>query len=129
MVDSIFMKSKVKKVLPISIESESLFHKLRELLNSEKLYVDPNLKIADLAEKMDTSTHELSKVINENFGKGFPEFINGYRVEEAKRLIGTNTNYTVEAIGKMSGFNSKSAFYKAFKTYTNTTPAKYNPDL
>lgn len=71
------------------------------------------------------SSHELSKLINENLNSNFTEFINKYRIEEAKQLIVTNSNYTIEAIGNSSGFNSKSAFYKAFKAYAGTTPAKF----
>ena len=74
---------------------------------------------------MNISSHELSRLINENLNSSFTEFINEYRVEEAKQLIAINANYTIEAIGNQSGFNSKSAFYKAFKTYTGTTPAKF----
>ena len=65
------------------------------------------------------------KLINDNLHKNFTDYINEYRIEEAKQLIQDNSLYTIEAIGNQSGFNSKSAFYKAFKKITNTTPAKF----
>lgn len=121
----IFEKEKIKKKKVSSNENKEQIGKLKRLMNSEKLFKNPNLKIADIAEKLDIPSHELSKIINENLHKNFTDFINEYRVEEAKELIQENSLYTIEAIGNQSGFNSKSAFYKAFKKITNTTPAKF----
>ncbi len=121
----IFEKNKVIKNARVSKESERIVDELKILISTEKPYLNPDLKIADVAQKLNISSHELSKLINENLNCNFTEFINKYRIEEAKQLIVTNSNYTIEAIGNQSGFNSKSAFYKAFKIHTGTTPAKF----
>ncbi len=121
----IFEKRKVIKSINISKESEKSIEQLIALMISEKPHKNPDLKLADVAQNLDISSHELSKLINENLQISFTEFINKYRVEEAKLLITTNSNFTIEAIGNISGFNSKSAFYKAFKIHTGTTPSKY----
>lgn len=122
----IFEKNKVIKNAHISEESEQLIDDLKSLMITEKLYTNPDIKINTVAQKLGISSHELSKLINENLHNSFTEFINKYRIEEAKQLIGTKSHYTIEAIGNLSGFNSKSAFYKSFKIHTGTTPAKFN---
>ena len=121
----IFEKNRVKKSIEFSTEDEKLIERLSSQVFSEKLFTDPNLKIADIANKLSISRHELSKLINDSLDKNFTDYINEYRVEEAKSLIMNNSLYTIEAIGNQSGFNSKSAFYKAFKKVTDTTPAKF----
>ena len=125
----VFEKRKVIKNINISKESEKSIEQLISYMVSEKPYKNPDLKLADVAQNLDISSHELSKLINENLQISFTEFINKYRVEEAKLLITTKSNYTIEGIGNISGFNSKSAFYKAFKIHTGTTPSKYESKI
>lgn len=121
----IFEKTKLKKHIPPSDQNKLYIEKLNMMMIREKLFINPDLKLSEVAQKLGISTHELSKIMNANLGKNFTDFINEYRVKEAKELLKTNTLYTIEAIGNQCGFNSKSAFYKAFKKSTNTTPAKF----
>lgn len=125
MITKVFTKRNIRKTRHDSRESKEFVAKLNALMKREKLYTDPFLKVAYLAEKLDSTPHDLSRLLNENLGQNFTEFINTYRVEEAKTLMLTNQHYTIEAIGNLSGFNSKSAFYKAFKSQIGTTPAKF----
>ena len=53
----------------------------------EKLYKDPNIKLSDIATKLDISKHQFSQLLNDNVGQNFPAFINEYRIEEAKRIM------------------------------------------
>lgn len=108
-----------------SEKSKLHIKKLNAIMANERLFANPDLKLSEVAKKLDISNHELSKLINDELDISFTEFINAYRIEEAKQLIKNNSLYTIEAIGNQSGFNSKSAFYKAFKKETNTTPAKF----
>ncbi len=121
----VFEKVKLKNNIIYSEKSNPLINQLNLIMDNERLFINPNLKLSELAEKLNISTHELSKLINEYIGKNFTDLINEYRIKEAKQLIQENSLYTIEAIGHQSGFNSKSAFYKAFKRYTDTTPAKF----
>jgi AraC-like DNA-binding protein len=99
--------------------------KLNELMKEEKLFKNANLKSSDVAKKIHLSTHQLSQLLNDNLGKSFPVFINEYKITEAKSMIKTHQNLTLEAIGYECGFNSKSTFYTTFKKIEGTTPAKY----
>jgi len=97
----------------------------------EKPYLDSDLTLPKLAEGLNVSTHHLSQVINEVHDKNFFNFINKYRVEEVKRKIQDPEfkNYTLLGIAYESGFNSKSAFNRAFRNFTGTTPSKYRDSL
>ena len=57
--------------------------------------------------------------------QSFAQFINEYRVGEAKRLLLSDAIMTMEVVAELSGYNSQSTFYTAFKQFTGTTPAKF----
>jgi AraC-like DNA-binding protein len=94
---------------------------------AHKPYVNPNLTIHELAGALKMPPHVLSKVINEGFGKNFFDFINAYRVEEFKRRMDDPRakQYTLLSLAFDVGFNSKTAFNRAFKKLTNQTPKDY----
>ncbi len=107
--------------------ADELLQKLISLMEDEKPYLDCELTLQDLAEKLSISTHNLSEVINTKLNKNFYDFINSYRVEEVKlRLADEDSkNYSIIAIAFDSGFNSKSSFNTTFKKYNNMTPSQY----
>ncbi|QZT38063.1 helix-turn-helix domain-containing protein [Halosquirtibacter xylanolyticus] len=101
--------------------------KLEQYMDSSKPYLIPQLRIKDLSDSLNVPLHHLSQVINEYFHQNFYEFINDYRVSDAKRLLMDSkySDYTLSAIGFEVGFNSKSAFYNAFKKNVGVTPMKF----
>ncbi len=96
-------------------------------LETQKAFLDPNLSLQTSSEHLNISVGYLSQIINTLGGVNFSEFINVYRINEAKRLLLNRqfANYTIAAIGLEAGFNSKSAFYTAFKKHTGETPSEY----
>ncbi|CAL2083848.1 helix-turn-helix domain-containing protein [Tenacibaculum sp. 190524A02b] len=120
-----FKQEKYKTSKIIAIESNEMLAKLQLLMTTEKLYKNSSLKLEDVALKLGVSKHQLSQVLNEYTGKNFTQYINAYRIEEAKVLIVENDKFTLEAIGKEAGFNSKTTFYNAFKKIEGVTPAVY----
>ena len=96
-------------------------------MKDSKPYLDPNLKLMDLAEALAIPMKHLSQVINQRFHKNFFDFINAYRIEEVKARIVENPvgAQTVLDIMLDSGFQSKSSFNKAFKKHTGTTPSHF----
>lgn len=110
-------------------EAEKLSTQLNHLMEKEKIYTDADLKLSDVASKLNILPHTLSQLINDNLGKSFTVLINEYRVQEAKNLIQSNTHLKLEAVGYDCGFNSKSTFYSVFKKITGTTPAKYKESV
>lgn len=97
------------------------------IMQTQKLYLSPTLTIVDLSEKLSIPVWHLSQVINEYFNQNFFNFVNGFRIEEAKQLLldSSNGRKTVLEILYEVGFNSKSAFNTAFKKHTNMTPTEY----
>ncbi|RXM51898.1 MULTISPECIES: helix-turn-helix domain-containing protein [unclassified Chryseobacterium] len=106
-------------------QADSFVSKLERLMNSEELYRNPNLKLSDLASKMNMSAHQLSQLLNDNLAKSFSTYINEYRINEACEKINNGSYLKIEEIGYEVGFNSKSTFFSTFKKIKNTTPLLY----
>ena len=83
------------------------------------------MTLQKLAAQVDMPEKELSILINQQIGKHFFDFINEYRIREAKILLKDQPNLTVLEILYQVGFNSKSSFYTAFKKETGITPSDY----
>ncbi len=101
--------------------------KLRTLMNEAKPFLNPDLAIRELAENLGIHSKYLSQVINSQFNQNFFDFINGYRIEEAKRIMSSpdGTGKTILEILYEVGYNSKSAFNSSFKKATGMTPMQY----
>jgi AraC-like DNA-binding protein len=95
------------------------------LIAERKMFLNPQLTLAETAKELNVTTHALSQVINEKFNKSFNVYINELRIESAKILLISNKNFTIEGIGYESGFNSKSSFFTVFKKLTGQTPSEY----
>ncbi len=108
-------------------KSLELYDRLRRLMKAEKPYLDSKLNLPSLAETLDTNTKYLSQVVNNHFGGNLQQFINEFRIEEAKRklLDEDNQNLTYFGIGQLCGFRNKSTFYKVFKKATDLTPHEF----
>ncbi len=106
---------------------DKCIRKLKELMESEKVFKNSELKINDLAEQLSVSTHVLSQIINEKFGQNFFDFVNSYRIEEAKKMLlnPNSTNFKIISIAFEVGFNNKSSFNNAFKKFENSTPSEF----
>jgi AraC-like DNA-binding protein len=96
-------------------------------MDTQKPYLDPDLTIEGLSGQLDVPVKVLSQVINESLGQNFFDFVNTYRVEEAKRLLNNprDPKVTVLEVMYQAGFNSKSSFNTAFKKIALTTPSAY----
>ncbi|WP_083158009.1 helix-turn-helix domain-containing protein [Allomuricauda sp. CP2A] len=109
--------------------SFELKSKLEHLMATKKPYLNHELRLDDIAELLDISRHHASQVINENFKMSFYDYINQYRIEEAKNKlsssISNNLSYSISDIAYQCGFNNRVSFYKAFKKITRTTPTEF----
>jgi AraC-like DNA-binding protein len=113
-----------------SEKAETLLEGLLRLMHEQKPYTDPDLTLHQLASQLSVSPHNLSEVINTRLDKSFHDFVNGYRVDEAKiRLVNPKlAHQTILAIAFESGFQSKSTFNKIFKRFTGKTPSSFRRD-
>ena len=97
---------------------------LLKKMESKDLYLDADLSLQKLAHSIKENSNSLSQVINQIHHKNFNEFVNNYRLEEAKLLLRT-TSLKIEAVAFDSGFNSLSTFNAFFKKEIGQTPSAY----
>lgn len=108
-------------------KAERYAEQLKQLMKEEEPYLEPELKLSDLAEKLSLQSHHVSQVINDKLGKSFNDFVNEYRIEKAKELL-KDPNYdrfTILAISYEVGFKNKASFNSAFKKFVEVTPSEY----
>jgi AraC-like DNA-binding protein len=113
------------------VEGRQIMARLEVIMQQEKIYLDCDLTLADLAKRLDTTLHKLSQVINQNYHQNFLDFVNGYRIEEVKKQLNDpqNDHLKIISLAYDCGFDSKSAFYSAFKKATRMTPTAYRNTL
>ncbi|PKV48452.1 AraC-like DNA-binding protein [Aquimarina sp. MAR_2010_214] len=108
-------------------EDNIYFQKLKNLLQKDCIYRDPNLSQEMIAKLLNISSGYLSQIVNDITKKNFTIYINSYRVKEVKCMI-LNTEfdkYSLLAIGLEAGFKSKTTFYTSFKKETGLTPSQF----
>ncbi|RYY73317.1 MAG: AraC family transcriptional regulator [Gammaproteobacteria bacterium] len=101
--------------------------KVQTGMEEQKLYLKSNLNIEEFSKRIDLPIRDVSAVINKHYGTNFFEFMNRYRVEEAKRLLLDEScaDMTIMDILLQAGFNSKSAFHRFFNRLVGISPSEY----
>lgn len=108
-------------------ECERLSNLLDEVMNEKKPYIHTDLKIADLAFMVGSSSHALSYLFNQYLKKSYYDYVNEYRVLEFKTIVTSEdcSKYTLEALAERCGFSSRASFFRSFKKATGITPNEY----
>jgi YesN/AraC family two-component response regulator len=106
---------------------DDIVNNITNLMEAQRLYAETELTLKQLADKLQVPSYQVSQAINEGMKKNFYDLINGYRVEEAKRLLldPKNENYTILSVGFEAGFNSKTTFNTVFKKFTGVAPTEF----
>jgi AraC-like DNA-binding protein len=114
-------------VSPLKVKNKGQLEHILKYMDESRPYLDSKLTLTSLAIQLDMSSHNLSKIINEEFNKNFNDFVNGYRIKEFKKIIleGEHPNLTLLSYGYMVGFNSKTSFNRSFKRITGQTPSDF----
>ncbi|MBU3744108.1 MAG: AraC family transcriptional regulator [Sediminibacterium sp.] len=112
-----------------SKEAEHTYRSLLEShLASKQPYLKTGYKISDLSKEVEIPTYMLSAFINQAYGKNFNEWVNENRIMYLRGLLQQNPDYrkyTLEALGKLAGFNSRTTFIAAVKKTTRQTPSEF----
>lgn len=108
-------------------ETERLSQHLKQLMEHDKCYLDPQLSLSSLADKLGTSSNNLSWLLNKVHQQRFYEYVNQHRINAFLERIEQNAHheFTILSLAMEVGFNSKSTFNKSFKTFVNETPSNY----
>ena len=112
-------------------EKKKIVDVLENIMQTKKLFLNPELKITDVASEVLFPRKQISQAMNEKLSNNFYNFINRYRIEEAKRLLEDTkySKFSIEGIAHQSGFNSRSSFYTAFRNETGVTPSQFRGKL
>jgi AraC-like DNA-binding protein len=107
----------------------NLYFELRELLETKKLYLNPNLILEDLIKELSTNKNYLYYAIKSNYVDNFKSLLNDYRINHVKSLIvesvKNNQKIRMEDVQESSGFQSAASFFRVFKSKTGLTPLEY----
>lgn len=97
------------------------------LMEDDKVYLNPELNLSDLAEQANISRAQLSEIINSGFNMNFNDFVNMYRVDAFKAMLKENKHKQLSLLGiaQECGFNSKATFNRVFKKLTKHSPSEY----
>jgi len=109
------------------VRAATLQDELLALMDERKPHLDPDLTLQQLADRLDASPHNVSEIINSRLEKSFHDFVNEYRVGEARNLLAdpARANHTVLAVALEAGFRSKSTFNKIFRRFAGVTPSEF----
>jgi len=118
---------KYKKSTLSKEQSADILNRIVLLMENDKAYLRPDLRIADLSDQLKLSTNIISQVLNQELNKNFFEFINEYRIAEAiKRLSDPKfSHYSIFGIALDVGFSNKNTFNRLFKKQTVQTPTQF----
>ena len=108
-------------------ECKQICDKLNRYFDNDRPYINPNLKIVDLAQAVNSSSHNLSYIFNHYLNTNYYDFVNEYRVKEFKRLVEELevSKYSISSLAEKCGFSSRAAFFRSFKKLTGITPNEY----
>jgi tetratricopeptide (TPR) repeat protein len=102
-----------------------VFNKLLFSLENEKVYKDSELTLSKLASIIKSNEKYVSAAISTYTNMNYNNFINSYRIQEAKILIYENNGMNINEVMYASGFNSRTTFYDAFKKHTGMSPKQF----
>lgn len=103
----------------------NLYFDILKRIGQEKLYLDPTFSLQDLCEKMNRSQRYVSQAVSEVGNTTFPNLINSFRVNEARRLFASNQHISINEIVEKTGFGSRQSFHRNFKAATGFAPKEY----
>lgn len=108
-----------------NVDCDSALRRLEEAMSSERLYIDPELSLPGLAERLALSPHQLSELMNARLGKGFSRYLRELRIEAAQKMLLAEPSASVLSVGLSVGFTSQSNFYEAFREIAGMPPGQF----
>ena len=107
-----------------NVDADNVAARLHAAMREDELYRDPLLNLSGLSRQARVPEHTISQVLNQHLGLSFYDFVNQYRIDEARKLLVSETS-TVLDVALGVGYNSKSTFYTAFRKVVGQTPTEF----
>lgn len=109
---------------------DEIISEISRVIKEKQLYKQFDFNLQLLSDELNSNSGYISQTINHGLGIRFNDYINQFRVEEAKLQLRSseNNHITIEAISELCGFKSKSTFFRAFKKETGLTPKQFIQD-
>lgn len=125
-----------EEVLPAAIEEEAadneqdsfsrlnehLVEAIHKMMEEDLYYLNQNINIDDVAHKLGTNRTYVTRLMRQEYGLSFIEYVNVARIQYSQKILYTSPNITLEEVATKAGFQSTSNYCRAFKRYTGTTP-------
>lgn len=108
-----------------NVDCDAALSMLNTLMATDRAYVDADLSLPGLADRLGLSTHQLSELINTRLGKGFSRYLREQRVVAAKAMLCNEPSASVLSVGLAVGFTAQSNFYEAFREIEGMTPGQF----
>jgi AraC-like DNA-binding protein len=124
-LESEIKKKKYEKSLLYGIDTDLLSERLNELMTEKCIYKEFDVTLEKLSDMLLIKPHQLSQMLNERLETNFWQYINSFRIEEAKKLLVNNPEQSIISICYSVGFGSKSTFNDIFKKFTGENPSEY----
>lgn len=118
-------RQRYQKTRLLGMDVAGVVAELQRLMREEKAFSDEDVSLASLALELGIKPHQLSEILNERLHKSFSAYVNEYRVMEARELILKEPDRSLLSICHAAGFNSKSAFNRAFRQISGETPQEF----
>ena len=99
--------------------------RINKIMEEQKLYLNSELKLQDMAAILGTNRRFISDCINSQTGRSFAQYVNTYRIEHAKRLLRQNNGQKIASVYCESGFANETTFFRTFKSVTGMTPKEW----
>jgi AraC-like DNA-binding protein len=108
-----------------NVDRKNINNQLKIIMEEEKLFCDEDLTLGRLSDALGLTKNQLSQFLNKYHEKNFNNFVNGFRINEAKKILLEEPKRQIISIAFAVGFNSYSAFHSTFKKTTGITPASF----
>lgn len=125
------LKEPVASEAPLRVDAGSmagLQARVYRLFTDDRIFLNPRLKLSDVADMAGTNRTYISQFFNRDNGTSFFDYVNGLRVEYAKSLLLTSSD-SIAMVAERSGFNSTATFHRVFSRLCGCTPAQYRKEL
>lgn len=128
LIDPAALRALVPALVPAADAGDrEMFVKVDQAMREQRPWTDPELDVGRLAKLLSTHANAVSRALSRAGNTNFYDYINGFRVREAERLLldPEESRFKIEALGRQAGFRARSTFFKVFKAHTGLTPAEF----